>query len=585
MAMSEKKVMIFGHSMLLESEFGEDLKKILKNKEYTVVCEDNLNEFLKLLSKEPVKVVLLMYQPGHTIALPQWNAALKKLEHKPVLLAVSKGNLPPPYSKNLGVRKEFLFNKNLKECAEAIVYYHDNFDEVMQNIDLEAEEEAEKSIHIDIDKIIGNKTNVIRNSEMDDIDAMFDDQMVNKTQALENSDEDEFAEMAKLTMEEADLMDDSGDGLDDVFNQELDDLLDDEPMIALETSLSSELDIGEPKIDVEKQQLLGDTGDASSEELSLEMSVVADDADTLISEVSSELKEDLPKPAFIQVGLDGKSSDKESIVVEKEKNIQIEKSHNLLESLGGEIVSGFAEDLSVEPGEFDVGSLDLGTSAKPMELEGKDVETIKQYAQLKEREVIEREAAYAALAKKVEDLLEKYKKSELARRLLVGRVEEARVSIGTLEDFRDQQKMRERKVEINSENKIKEVQVKLESAEYRAVRSEKKLNEFREKVKNDILQVRSRERELHNKLEIQKRDAEALLSAKDKLILDQKREMDRFQFEIDNLKDRILDDTEKAEERIARISRGLQSLKMAEGILSSIDEEVLPSASEDEDAA
>ena len=112
---------------------------------------------------------------------------------------------------------------------------------------------------------------------------------------------------------------------------------------------------------------------------------------------------------------------------------------------------------------------------------------------------------------------------------------------------------------------------------------EKKLIDFRERVRNDLQKIRSRERELASRLEIQKRDAEALLSAKDERLLNQKREVDRLEFELDSLKERLFDDAQKGEERRKRVARALQSLKLAQSILSGLEEDA--SVRDDKDKA
>ena len=76
-----------------------------------------------------------------------------------------------------------------------------------------------------------------------------------------------------------------------------------------------------------------------------------------------------------------------------------------------------------------------------------------------------------------------------------------------------------------------------------------------------------------SRLEIQKRDAEALLSAKDERLLNQKRDIDRLEFDIDSLRERLLDDINRSDERRKRIARALQSLKLAQSVLSGLDEE------------
>jgi chromosome segregation ATPase len=180
------------------------------------------------------------------------------------------------------------------------------------------------------------------------------------------------------------------------------------------------------------------------------------------------------------------------------------------------------------------------------------------------------------LQKQMGQVKERMLKSENERRRLTLEMDDLRVKLRSLEDVRDQHSHQSNRSEAAHNENLKSLQLRLDNAQFQAHKAEKKLEEFRERVRNDILKIRLKERELSNKLELQKRDAEALLSAKDERLLAQKREIDRLEFEIDNLKERMIDDTRRAEERAAKLTRALKSLRMAQGMLSGIQEEVLP---------
>ena len=172
---------------------------------------------------------------------------------------------------------------------------------------------------------------------------------------------------------------------------------------------------------------------------------------------------------------------------------------------------------------------------------------------------------------------DKVKKSDEQRRKVTLELEESVIKIRTLESHVEREKNSKNKLEQDHQEQLKDYKIRLENAEFQAKRLEKKLDDYREKIKNDIQQIRHRERELANRLELQKRDAEALIASKDERLLLQKREIDRLEFEIDSLRDRIVEDTQRSEERAQKLIRAVQSLKLAQGVLSGIDDEVLPS--------
>jgi hypothetical protein len=215
-----------------------------------------------------------------------------------------------------------------------------------------------------------------------------------------------------------------------------------------------------------------------------------------------------------------------------------------------------------------------GMSEVPLNDEGS--ETLRRYAALKEREARERENALRVVTSQMAQLKSKLGDSEKERRRLSLALDESDVARRTLEDFKAQAQHQQSRSEAAHQEELRAVQARLDNALFQANRSERKLEEFRERVKQDILQIRLRERELANKLELQKRDAEALLTAKDERLLQQRRELDRLEYEVQLLRERIVEETEKAEDRAARLSRALTSLKLAQGMLSGMHEEVIP---------
>ncbi len=241
----------------------------------------------------------------------------------------------------------------------------------------------------------------------------------------------------------------------------------------------------------------------------------------------------------------------------------------------------FAEAIPVGAPSVEVSQL---ISAMSQSVSREDMEVLKRYSSLKERELRESQAAAEALRKQIRYFDERLKKSEEERRKLLLKLDETHNELRTTADKKDENRAQLRSIESRYEEKIKELLVQLESSQFQAGKLDKKLTDFRERVRNDLQKIRSRERELASRLEIQKRDAEALLSAKDERLLNQKREMDRLEFDLDALKERLLDDAQKSEERRKRVARALQSLKLAQSILSGLEEDVVTKDEKDKAA-
>ncbi len=236
-----------------------------------------------------------------------------------------------------------------------------------------------------------------------------------------------------------------------------------------------------------------------------------------------------------------------------------------------------ASDQSFEMPSEDEAPMSSGVSSS-------EVKTLEKYLAIKDRELRERESNIKILKGQLQKTEAKLLKSDEARRSQSLKLDEVQAEIGALREDLEQKNFALQKVEDHHREEMKALQARMDGALFEANKAGKRLDEFRERVKQDIQKIRAQERELANKLEIQKRDADALLGAKDEKLMAQRREIDQLQFELDNLKERLVEETEKAEERSKRLSRALASLKLAQGMLSGIKEEVVPTADEDDDS-
>jgi len=212
-----------------------------------------------------------------------------------------------------------------------------------------------------------------------------------------------------------------------------------------------------------------------------------------------------------------------------------------------------------------------------------DVETVRRYAMLKEREVVEKESTIKALQNQMTQIRERLKRSDTERRRLQISLDENESVRRSLEDAREQHKHHVAKLEQVHQEELRSVQLRLDNAQFQGSKAERKLDDFRERVRSDIQKIRTRERELANRLELQKRDAEALLAVKDERLLQQKREIDRLEYDLEILQERLVEETEKAEDRISKLHRAVQAMRLAQGLLSGLDEEVLPSVAAGDD--
>ena len=97
--------------------------------------------------------------------------------------------------------------------------------------------------------------------------------------------------------------------------------------------------------------------------------------------------------------------------------------------------------------------------------------------------------------------------------------------------------------------------------------------EMKAKIRRDIRKIRTREKELANKLDLMKHDSETLLAAKDHKILQLKQHIDNLDFEIENLKDKIVTLQEEVKENEDKAERVVKALRLSTSLLEAANKE------------
>lgn len=94
-----------------------------------------------------------------------------------------------------------------------------------------------------------------------------------------------------------------------------------------------------------------------------------------------------------------------------------------------------------------------------------------------------------------------------------------------------------------------------------------KNNNLQDRLSSNIQQIRVRERELENRLELVKLDSQTLTREKDRYILDLKRQLDRLKMDLDRQKDRYNEVRKDLDHFRSQSRRALRSLNMSLDIL------------------
>ena len=98
-----------------------------------------------------------------------------------------------------------------------------------------------------------------------------------------------------------------------------------------------------------------------------------------------------------------------------------------------------------------------------------------------------------------------------------------------------------------------------------------KNKELEKRLSNNIQQIRVRERELENRLELMKLDNQTLSREKDQYILDLKRQVDKIKMDLDNQKNRRHEISQRLDEYRNKNRRAVRGLQMALHILRGND--------------
>ncbi len=203
-----------------------------------------------------------------------------------------------------------------------------------------------------------------------------------------------------------------------------------------------------------------------------------------------------------------------------------------------------------------------------------DLETLKKYLYLREQDVAVLSSQFKAAQgehARVEQLLreEKAKNAELAhianeqKQKLEGFEREKSVALEGLEG---------QIIELRFEVKAKTDKARLLENQLREAAEE--MEQLKARIRSDIRKIRVREKELENRLEIMKKDSEALISARENKITELKRKLDLLEFNMDLLQDQYIREKENLAMLRDRFSKAAQVVKVVGGLLDTKKEGV-----------
>lgn len=110
-----------------------------------------------------------------------------------------------------------------------------------------------------------------------------------------------------------------------------------------------------------------------------------------------------------------------------------------------------------------------------------------------------------------------------------------------------------------------------ESLERELLELERKKEEWKSRVSEDLRRIRLKERELETKHELLKRDSQALLDSKDKHLLELKRKCDALELEMEEFETKLRSQGAVVANVEARKKRLLETMRLALSLLEGID--------------
>ena len=128
-----------------------------------------------------------------------------------------------------------------------------------------------------------------------------------------------------------------------------------------------------------------------------------------------------------------------------------------------------------------------------------------------------------------------------------------------------QQIYEDNKDKFSEEHKILSSTIRNQKAKIEELKE--KNNNLQGRLSSNIQQIRVRERELENRLELVKLDSQTLTREKDRYILDLKRQLDRLKMDLDRQKDRYNEVRKDLDHFRSQSRRALRSLNMSLDIL------------------
>ena len=198
-----------------------------------------------------------------------------------------------------------------------------------------------------------------------------------------------------------------------------------------------------------------------------------------------------------------------------------------------------------------------------------DLETLKKYLLLREQDVAALSGQLRSSREQVRSIEENLR-AEKARNIELGHVYEGQKK--KIDNF-DREKMvayeaaQQELSELRFQTKARTDKARVLEVQVREAAEE--MDRLKDRVRMDIRKIRVREKDLENRLEIMKKDSEALLGARENKIIELKRKLDLLEFNMDLLQDQYSREKQNSVSLRERLVKAAQVVRVAGGLLGS----------------
>ncbi len=196
-----------------------------------------------------------------------------------------------------------------------------------------------------------------------------------------------------------------------------------------------------------------------------------------------------------------------------------------------------------------------------------DLETLKKYLLLREQDVAALSGQLKSAKEQVAAVEDSLRQARAKNVELGHTVDEQKRKIEEFEREKEiaLEGLQNEINELRFQGKSKNDRVRLLEGQVREATDE--MERLKERVRADIRKIRVREKELENRLEIMKKDSEALIGARENKIIELKRKLDLLEFNMDLLQDQHSREKEGSARLKERLAKAAQVVRLAGGLL------------------